>query len=112
MRGREDIVRGSRGAQGMLLLAGSTTVYNVLPSAGEKKKQHLQARLLRACAPLRSRAGPSMRFRAGPSLCRTTGLDSLSSFQGSLQCQGCPRVSPTGRARNANGDTVWRRVPS
>lgn len=28
--------------QGMLLLAGSTTVYDVLPSTGEKKKQHLQ----------------------------------------------------------------------
>lgn len=28
--------------QGMLLLAGSTTVYDVLPSAGEDKKRHLQ----------------------------------------------------------------------
>lgn len=28
--------------QGMLLLAGSTTVYQVLPDAGEKKKQRLQ----------------------------------------------------------------------
>lgn len=26
----------------MLLLAGSTTVYDVLPSTGEKKKQKLQ----------------------------------------------------------------------
>ena len=28
--------------QGMMLLAGSTTVYQVLPAAGEKKKQKLQ----------------------------------------------------------------------
>ena len=28
--------------QGMLLLAGSTTVYDLLPSAGEKKKEKLQ----------------------------------------------------------------------
>jgi hypothetical protein len=29
-------------SQGMMLLAGSTTVYQVLPDAGEKKKQKLQ----------------------------------------------------------------------
>jgi hypothetical protein len=33
-------------AQGMMLLAGSTTVYQVLPAAGEKKKQKLQVALV------------------------------------------------------------------
>ena len=40
-------------SQGMMLLAGSTTVYQVLPDAGEKKKQKLQVPRLVAALPSR-----------------------------------------------------------
>lgn len=43
-------VAGASMPQGMMLLAGSTTVYQVLPGAGEKKKQKLQVpRLVLLC---------------------------------------------------------------
>ncbi len=35
--------------QGMLLLAGSTTIYDILPGAGERKKQRLQVLPHRCC---------------------------------------------------------------
>ena len=41
-------VAGASVPQGMMLLAGSTTVYQVLPDAGEKKKQKLQVPRLTA----------------------------------------------------------------
>jgi hypothetical protein len=44
-------VAGASVLQGMMLLAGSTTVYQVLPGAGEKKKQKLQVPRLVATLP-------------------------------------------------------------
>lgn len=44
-------VAGASVPQGMMLLAGSTTVYQVLPGAGEKKKQKLQVPRLVAALP-------------------------------------------------------------
>jgi hypothetical protein len=44
-------VAGASAPQGMMLLAGSTTVYQVLPDAGEKKKQKLQVPRLVAALP-------------------------------------------------------------